>query len=599
MPTYSVTDPDSGRKVNLTGDSPPTEQELEEIFASLPPAGAAVPLPAATPQYQDPNTDIPQIGADGRPLPLRPSAPAQDPSLTDYLKGGAEAALTVGTAATGGLVGNLVGSAKGIGQSIADGTYGTQAGADAAAQEAQRLGSMFTYEPRTEQGQNTLQAVGEMAAPIAGLPGLAGEAAIIGNSARAAIPAARGAAAEVGALKDIRKSPLEIEQGKTDFVKSQLEAGKTSNSLATKAIEGGKVVDSSEAKEAVNQGFEEGLVSAINSTSPLNKAQLLKMVRISEQGKKDSRFASENRPSDVVGDSLAKRLSYLKSINTNAGKQLDEVAKSLKTETADPTAAKNNFLAKLDDMGITIDEKNNLNFKGSDVEGLASQENALKRIAKRITAIDSGNAYKMHQLKRYIDQNVSYGKSSSAEGLTAKTESVLKGLRSDIDSALDSSFPKYDKVNTQYSDTIRAIDDFQGAAGGTINLFGDNADKSLGTVTRRLLSNAQSRVGLIDAMKSVDDVTQKYGAKYNDDIMTQAMFANALDKHFGAAAKTSLLGDLETAGSSALERSIRGDATFAGLGIEGFKAVKNKVQGKNEENSYKALKALLQRKQDQ
>lgn len=36
MPKYTVTDPQTGRKVTLTGDSPPTEQELEDIFASLP-----------------------------------------------------------------------------------------------------------------------------------------------------------------------------------------------------------------------------------------------------------------------------------------------------------------------------------------------------------------------------------------------------------------------------------------------------------------------------------------------------------------------------------------------------------------------------------
>lgn len=35
MPTYTVTDPATGRKVKLTGDSPPTEQELEQVFASL------------------------------------------------------------------------------------------------------------------------------------------------------------------------------------------------------------------------------------------------------------------------------------------------------------------------------------------------------------------------------------------------------------------------------------------------------------------------------------------------------------------------------------------------------------------------------------
>lgn len=35
MPTYSVTDSSSGKTVDLTGDSPPTEQELEAIFKSV------------------------------------------------------------------------------------------------------------------------------------------------------------------------------------------------------------------------------------------------------------------------------------------------------------------------------------------------------------------------------------------------------------------------------------------------------------------------------------------------------------------------------------------------------------------------------------
>lgn len=35
MPSYTVTDPQSGKKVTLTGDSPPTEKELEQIFASV------------------------------------------------------------------------------------------------------------------------------------------------------------------------------------------------------------------------------------------------------------------------------------------------------------------------------------------------------------------------------------------------------------------------------------------------------------------------------------------------------------------------------------------------------------------------------------
>jgi hypothetical protein len=36
MPTYQVTDSETGRKYKLTGESPPTEQELEQIFADAP-----------------------------------------------------------------------------------------------------------------------------------------------------------------------------------------------------------------------------------------------------------------------------------------------------------------------------------------------------------------------------------------------------------------------------------------------------------------------------------------------------------------------------------------------------------------------------------
>ena len=34
MPTYKVTDPASGKTIKLTGDSPPTEAELNQIFSS-------------------------------------------------------------------------------------------------------------------------------------------------------------------------------------------------------------------------------------------------------------------------------------------------------------------------------------------------------------------------------------------------------------------------------------------------------------------------------------------------------------------------------------------------------------------------------------
>lgn len=42
MPTYRVTDPTTGKTVKLTGDSPPNEEELNQIFSSIP---AEKPIP--------------------------------------------------------------------------------------------------------------------------------------------------------------------------------------------------------------------------------------------------------------------------------------------------------------------------------------------------------------------------------------------------------------------------------------------------------------------------------------------------------------------------------------------------------------------------
>lgn len=45
MPTYTITDPQTGKKVRLTGDSPPTEAELTDIFAKLGGGAATPPAP--------------------------------------------------------------------------------------------------------------------------------------------------------------------------------------------------------------------------------------------------------------------------------------------------------------------------------------------------------------------------------------------------------------------------------------------------------------------------------------------------------------------------------------------------------------------------
>lgn len=120
MPTYLVTDPDSGKQVRLTGDSPPTEQELNLIFSNLP-------------QQQD------------------------EPSIGDQAVGAIE---NVAALATGALAEPVAGIA-GIAQSL---NPFAEPGAGAQAVEATR--EALTFKPRTEAGQEQQQAIGETLAPV-------------------------------------------------------------------------------------------------------------------------------------------------------------------------------------------------------------------------------------------------------------------------------------------------------------------------------------------------------------------------------------------------------------------------------------------------
>jgi len=129
MPTYRITDPTSGRALKLTGDSPPTEQELEGIFAQTfgeqetPPA-----LPVDTPPA----------------LPPEPGF-AQLPSLATAAEPALQIATGLGASAVGGL--------------SALGTLATGGGLDLAAKRLKSVQKAGTYQPRTERGQEAAELI--------------------------------------------------------------------------------------------------------------------------------------------------------------------------------------------------------------------------------------------------------------------------------------------------------------------------------------------------------------------------------------------------------------------------------------------------------
>lgn len=137
----------------------------------------------------------------------------REPSIGERLIGAGEAGLTTVTGATGGMVGMVAGTVEGITKSILDGTYGTREGANNAERIAMERAAALTYQPRTEQGMEQAQAVGNAMQQLIPIAPLAGEMAAISAATKAAAPAMRagagiaadaakrGAAATVEAVK--------------------------------------------------------------------------------------------------------------------------------------------------------------------------------------------------------------------------------------------------------------------------------------------------------------------------------------------------------------------------------------------------------------
>lgn len=150
--------------------------------------------PAGLPDFDENGV----IREDQPPQPKPQQAPL---STMDKIVGGLEAGATLATGAVGGVIGQAAGGLHGIAESVVDGTFGTQKGAQNAVNRATQFSNALTYEPNTAGGRRAVGAVGEFIEdtgldtlpPVLG-GGVGASAATLG---RASVPVATTAAKEV------------------------------------------------------------------------------------------------------------------------------------------------------------------------------------------------------------------------------------------------------------------------------------------------------------------------------------------------------------------------------------------------------------------
>ncbi len=154
-------------------------------------------------------------------------APTQ-PTIAQRLVGAGETALSLGTAATGGTLGTLAGTLKGLSEQILSGQFGTAEAVRAVERAAAEGSRALTYQPRTETGQEMVQAAGQFLAtalppvlPVVAAPGQ------LTQAVRQAAPAVqagaqRGAAATQQAARVTGQAIARPVQAATTVVRETL-----------------------------------------------------------------------------------------------------------------------------------------------------------------------------------------------------------------------------------------------------------------------------------------------------------------------------------------------------------------------------------------
>ena len=375
-------------------------------------------------------------------------------------------------------------------------------------------------------------------------------------------------------------------------IKNLIESAPEDSRVAQYKLAGDKVVKDKVGQEAVKQGFDEGAVSVMKGSSPADKTVIKGMVDDLKKGMTDRKYAMANHPSRHLGKSGLERLKVNTQLNKEAGKQLGQVANTLKGQPVDIDKAVMNLVDELGDTGVTFKNGQPV-FDGADFAEIKSSENLIKRVIKRSSGVDMQDAYQVHKLKQFIRDQLSNAK---FEGTQGNVERIVTDFASAIDDSLDTTFPSYNKVNTQFSATREATDDLYAIIGKKFDPTKPNADSVLATYLRRLDNNTVSSGKLTDALNKLDEVGTTYGHKFNDDIATQAIALQEIESVFPSAIKRNSFQGQITQGvekAKGIAGALKRSQGLGDLALEAGGTAIEKAKGVNEQNALKALEALL------
>ena len=382
-------------------------------------------------------------------------------------------------------------------------------------------------------------------------------------------------------------------------IRAALESGTVDRDTAQfRLTKQGFVVKDPLFKKAASEGVDEGLIAVLRNASAIDKKKMLQMVKMRQQGRKNPLIEGANRPSKIAGASLLERVDLIRNVNKRSGEAIDIEAKKLKGQRIDFEPVSDEFMSDLDELDISIDPSSGkVDFSQSILNDNPAARKLIRSVVARMGKGDAVmsrldepvkvDAYAAHELKRLIDDQVTFGKTKT--GLGGVALRVVKKFRAGIDKTLDNNFPDYDRANMDYSETIQVLNELERHAGKQMDLTSSRSANAAGQLMRGIMSNNKSSNSLIELMSEVEEVAKRHGGQFGDDIAAQSFFANELDRLFGASARTSAQGQIEQGGEALIDSFTTGGT---GTAKSLLKSV-NRKKGVAEKERFKTLLDLL------
>jgi len=367
----------------------------------------------------------------------------------------------------------------------------------------------------------------------------------------------------------------------------------------------GNVVEDPVQKQALKAGVKEGAVSMINAATDMTKKRMKQMVGIVRGGIEDMEYKARNRPSHVIGDSLKNRIKIIHAANRKAGDQMDGIVKGLKGETVDYMPAVETFKKEMAGLDVDVNiETGRLNFDGSMMEGTSPKikevQSILQTVMDRLYRTKVPTAYDVHRAKRAIDTQVTFGATPDG-GLKGNALRIVKGLRHDLDAALDTKFDDYKQVNDTYSETIRILKDMQDLSGKRIDIMSSSGNKAMALMSRKVLSNYKASVEMIDSLDDIDVVAQKHAplmdidtGPISDEIMKLIPYEAELRRLLPDAVQDNTIQGLMGAEAARMAGDVA-TGNKAGL-VSKAMNMAGKIGGKSQDEIMLALERLLDSK---